>query len=281
MITAHFNQELSRALSSARGKGLTIGFVPTMGALHAGHLKLVERAKQISDFVVVSIFVNPAQFGANEDFDRYPRTLDADAKLLASAEVDVVFAPSVQEIYPSGVQLEAPSAPAAASRFEGESRPGHFNGMLLVVNRLLDLVEPDFAFFGQKDAQQVALVTQLIADRNARGRHHCDLVVVETVREPSGLAMSSRNRFLSNEQLPIAQSLIRALFAGATLPTREQILERAKAEIHPEAKLEYLELVDPISFEPTEVNKNSALLIVAAKVGNVRLLDNVIIDRKS
>lgn len=281
MILAHTNKELRAAVKAARSQGKRIGFVPTMGALHQGHLSLVKSAQEQSDFVVVSVFVNPTQFGEDEDFERYPRTLALDARLLTDTEVDVLFAPSVEEIYPPTKPVRQLTAGPIGKNFEGVSRPGHFDGMLTVVSRLFDLVEPDLALFGQKDAQQVALVAQMLDQQIARGeRSPMRLVVCPTVRNPNGLALSSRNKFLTESDMPAALSLSKALFSGARGKDRDEVLKLAEAEISPQAKLEYLELVDQASFEPTELTDKPAILLVAAKVGAVRLIDNVIIDRK-
>jgi pantoate--beta-alanine ligase len=253
-----------------------------MGALHQGHLSLVELAQKRCDFVVVSVFVNPLQFGANEDFDKYPRTLGIDANLLSDHDVDVLFAPSPAEVYPASSPVKQLTAGEIGEKFEGEVRPGHFDGMLTVVNRLFDIVAPDCVFFGQKDAQQVALVKQMLTEQITTGRRSpIELVVGETIRNESGLALSSRNKFLTERDMPAALSLSRALLAGEKGTTRQEVLALARAEISPEAKLEYLELVDADSFEPTEPGSSKAALIVAAKVGEVRLIDNVYIDRKS
>ncbi|MCF8524289.1 MAG: pantoate--beta-alanine ligase [Aquiluna sp.] len=282
MQLIHSVSELRQLISQQRGSGARIGFVPTMGALHQGHLSLVQLAQQRCDFVVVSVFVNPLQFGANEDFDTYPRTLGIDANLLSDHDVDVLFAPSPAEVYPAAAPVKQLSAGAMGEKFEGEVRPGHFDGMLTVVNRLFDIVEPDYVFFGQKDAQQVALVKQMLSQQISSGRRSpIALVVGKTIRNESGLALSSRNKFLTDRDMPAALSLSRALFAGEKGNSREEVLALARAEISPEAKLEYLELVDADSFEPTEPGLTRAALIVAAKVGEVRLIDNVYIDRKS
>jgi pantoate--beta-alanine ligase len=282
MQLIHSVSELRQLISQKRSAGARIGFVPTMGALHQGHLSLVQLAQQCCDFVVVSVFVNPLQFGANEDFDIYPRTLGIDANLLSDHDVDVLFSPSPSEVYPAASPVKQLTAGAIGEGFEGESRPGHFDGMLTVVNRLFDIVEPDCVFFGQKDAQQAALVKQMLSEQISSGRRSpIELVVGETIRNEFGLALSSRNKFLTAQDMPAALSLSRALFAGEKGSTRQQVLELARAEISPEAKLEYLELVDADSFEPTEPGLTRAALIVAAKVGEVRLIDNVYIDRKS
>ena len=282
MQLIHPFSELRQLISQQRGSGARIGFVPTMGALHQGHLSLVQLAQQRCDFVVVSVFVNPLQFGANEDFDTYPRTLGIDANLLSDHDVDVLFSPSPAEVYPASSPVKQLSAGVMGEKFEGEVRPGHFDGMLTVVNRLFDIVEPDYVFFGQKDAQQVALVKQMLSQQISSGRRSpIELVVGKTIRNESGLALSSRNKFLNDKDLPAALSLSRALFAGEKGSTRQEVLALARAEISPQAKLEYLELVDADSFEPTEPGLTRAALVVAAKVGEVRLIDNVYIDRKS
>lgn len=282
MQLIHSVAELRQLISQRRLAGDRIGFVPTMGALHEGHLSLVELAQQKCDFVVVSVFVNPLQFGANEDFDKYPRALGIDSNLLADHEVDVLFAPSPSEMYPSANPVKQLTAGSIGQGFEGEIRPGHFDGMLTVVNRLFDIVQPDCAFFGQKDAQQVALVKQMLKEQIGSGsRSPIELVVGPTIRSEEGLALSSRNKFLREEDMPAALSLSRALFAGSKGRTRDEVLNLTRAEISAQAKLEYLELVDADSFEPTELGLGLAVLIVAARVGEVRLLDNVYIDRKS
>lgn len=266
---------LREAIASAKQKHSQVAFVPTMGALHDGHLKLVEVAKNHAEFVVVSIFVNPTQFGENEDFNRYPRTLDVDLEKLEGL-ADLVFAPTVESVYPSG-QAITQRAGAVGETFEGKARPGHFDGMLTVVARLFELVEPDFAVFGEKDAQQLFLVRKLIDAKFPTIK----LLAVETQREPSGLAMSSRNRFLNAEQTDIAEIL------AITLASVDHLIREGKNPVdaleigreiiqgEPETKLEYLELVDLDTFTPVKPNHSGdALLIVAAIVGGVRLIDN-------
>ena len=278
----HTNLELAEAVAEARGAGKRIGFVPTMGALHAGHLSLVKLAQEQAEFTVVSIFVNPLQFGAGEDFDKYPRTLDADAEQLATVGADLVYAPSAQEIYAdeSGVidLSVTQQAGPAGDGFEGAIRPGHFDGMLTVVARLFELVKPDIAVFGAKDAQQLFLVQQLAA----RAFPELRIVKAPIVREPSGLAMSSRNRYLSASELETAQSLSRSLrageaasrVAGASASTVLAAAQQVMAAV-PEAKLDYLALVDQSTFAPVaEDFVGRALLLIAARVGTTRLLDN-------
>jgi pantoate--beta-alanine ligase len=273
----HTVDQLNAALAPARAAAQTIGLVPTMGALHAGHLSLVELAKESSDVVVVSIFVNPKQFGAGEDFDKYPRTLDADTALL-EGKADIVFAPSAQDVYPPELEIQTKHAGPAGNLFEGASRPGHFDGMLTVVARLFDLVRPDIAVFGQKDAQQLALVTNMAA----ADYPGLEVIAAETVREPSGLAMSSRNRFLNSEQFEIAEILAISLLAVCELiesgMAASAALEIGREMIsgEPETKLDYLALVDPSTFVPlNDGTTGPALLIVAAQVGEVRLIDNL------
>jgi pantoate--beta-alanine ligase len=257
-------------------KNSRIGFVPTMGALHQGHLSLIEIAKRNADFVVVSIFINPLQFSAGEDFDKYPRVLDQDIALLQDAAVDLLFAPSAEVIYPNGQQITE-SAGELGTRFEGESRPGHFDGMLTVVKRLMQLVQPDVAVFGQKDAQQVFLVRELLNRERFAGKQ-VELRVGPTLREDSGLALSSRNRYLSKAEREIAGSISHGLFAANGCRSRDEALSRAKAAIHPEARLEYLELVDD-GFLPVKSDfHGKALRIVACRLGATRLIDNHMVE---
>ncbi|WP_025158233.1 pantoate--beta-alanine ligase [Leifsonia aquatica] len=248
--------------------------VPTMGALHDGHLRLVGQARDLGDFVVVSIFVNPLQFGPGEDLDRYPRTLEADVAALDGL-ADVVFAPSAAEMYPQGETSTRVTAGEVGTLFEGASRPGHFDGMLTVVAKLFGIVQPDVAVFGQKDAQQVHLVGRMIEDLNLP----MTLVVVDTVREDDGLALSSRNRFLQTADRAAAVALSEALAAGAGAAADglEAALTAARTRIdgEPAVKLDYLVIVDPLSFlEATPGHHGQALMLVAARVGTTRLIDN-------
>ena len=280
MILCHTAQELAEAVSKARAEGKTIGFIPTMGALHEGHLSLVRLAQANKDFTVVSIFVNPLQFGEKSDFDSYPRTIGVDARLLTDAAVDVLFSPSGHEVFPADLELAEPVAGAIAQKFEGEYRPGHFGGMLKVVSRLFDLVSPDHAYFGEKDAQQLALVKQMVSEQIAAGRRDpMKVIACPTIRDEQGLALSSRNSRLSDAELRTARTLYQALLAGSKAgKKREQILAAAKAQLSSEATLEYLELVDPQSFELVDqLPAGGGLLIIAAWVGDVRLIDNLLI----
>lgn len=267
-------------MSDARSAGKSIALVPTMGALHDGHLALVRRAGELADVVVVSIFVNPLQFGPAEDLARYPRDLDADVARLdgladGSTGVDLVFAPSVAEMYPDGAVQTRVVAGAAAELYEGAARPGHFDGVLTVVDKLLGIVGPDTVLFGQKDAQQVFLVKRMVADLNLP----VAVEVVPIVREPEGLALSSRNRYLSEEQRRAALALSAALEAGAASASlgleaaRAAALEAVDAQAL--VKLEYLVIVDPETFLAVDAGYwGQARMLVAAIVGGTRLIDN-------
>ncbi|MFI7615930.1 pantoate--beta-alanine ligase [Nonomuraea terrae] len=260
-------------LVAARREG-TVALVPTMGALHEGHRSLIRQARVRSDQVVVSVFVNPLQFGPNEDFSRYPRTFDDDLDVCRAEGVDVVFHPSVEDMYPPGRQVGV-SAGEMGRVVEGASRPGHFDGMLTVVLKLFNLVRPDLAVFGQKDAQQLALIRRMVADLDVP----VEVLGGPTVREPDGLALSSRNRYLSDDDRKVALALSRALRAGAAQLTPDKIRAAAHevlAQAGPKLELDYLALVDPATF--TEVNEayhGMAVLAVAARVGSTRLIDNV------
>ena len=250
--------------------------VPTMGALHAGHLQLVSHARDLGGIVVVSIFVNPLQFGPGEDLDRYPRTLDDDVARLEGL-ADLVFAPTVSEMYPRGASVTGVVAGPVGSLYEGASRPRHFDGMLTVVSKLLHIVTPDVAVFGQKDAQQVHLVGRMVDDLNVP----VTIAVVDTVREPDGLALSSRNRFLEGSDRLTAVVLSRALAEGAARARAGadadavQGAARACLAAEPAVKLDYLAVVDPASFEAVGAGYHGpAVILVAARVGTTRLIDN-------
>lgn len=263
------------ALERRRAGGATVALVPTMGALHDGHLSLVRRARELADIVVVSIFVNPLQFGAGEDLDAYPRTLDADLALLAAEGVDFAFAPSAREMYPSGESETRVTAGHVGSLLEGATRPGHFDGMLTVVAKLFNIVDPDVALFGQKDAQQVFLVRRMLADLNLP----LDLEVVPTVREADGLALSSRNRFLDEPARKAALSLSAALQAADAAASEGlvELLAEATASFgdHDQVTLDYFVVVDPATFLPVDEHfRGRALALVAARVGSTRLIDN-------
>lgn len=272
--------ELRAAVREHRSAGRSVGFVPTMGALHAGHAALVRAARAGADVVVVSIFVNPLQFGDASDLERYPRTLDADEALLADLGADLVFAPNGGEVYPGGPIATRVVAGDLGDRYEGASRPGHFDGVLTVVSKLVNIVSPDRIYFGEKDAQQVFLVRRMLADLN----EPVEVVEVSTVREPDGLARSSRNVFLTGPDRTNATALSRALFAvrdavqvGSPL---DAALDAAKTTLHsaPGIDLDYLVALDPTDFGPaTPGHVGPVRLVVAAKVGSVRLIDTVLV----
>jgi pantoate--beta-alanine ligase len=258
--------------------GRTVALVPTMGALHAGHLALVERAKTLADTVVVSIFVNPLQFGPNEDLDRYPRTLADDLEKLEAVGVQYVFAPSVAEMYPAGPSETRVTAGRVGTLLEGRSRPGHFDGMLTVVAKLLGIVRPHAVLFGQKDAQQVFLVQRMVADLDIA----TEVAVVETVREADGLALSSRNRYLDERGRRAALSLSAALEAAESSGDRgiDAVLAAAQSVLMGEGmvQLDYLSVVDPATFLPVDDDyRGKARVLVAARVGDTRLIDNALI----
>jgi pantoate--beta-alanine ligase len=252
--------------------------VMTMGALHEGHASLVRaaRARAGTGPVVVTVFVNPLQFGPNEDLDRYPRTLDADREVAGRAGADLVFAPSAEEMYPGGRPEVRITAGAMGERYEGASRPGHFDGMLTVVAKLLHLTRPRAAFFGQKDAQQLALVRRLVDDLD----FPVEIVAVPTVRDPDGLALSSRNRYLGAPEREQALALSRALFAGRDAadrgPGAVRRAARAVLDTADGLTLDYLALIDPADFtEAASGHTGPAVLAVAATVGGTHLIDNI------
>ncbi len=263
----------------ATGDGERIGFVPTMGALHEGHMRLVGTVRRSCDVVVMSIFVNPLQFGPAEDFKKYPRSLERDSAMAAERGVDVLFAPNDDEMY-SGKPAVTVTAGEMGSNWEGKTRPGHFDGVATVVAKLFNIVRPDVVAFGQKDLQQVGVVRALIEDLN----FPVEMLVMPTVREPDGLALSSRNRYLDESQRKDALVLSRALDAMKVLfksgTTSGDMLVAAGKRVFadvPSAELDYLAAVDPKTFvQKSQVQPGDAL-IVAAKVGTTRLIDNVIL----
>ena len=250
-----------------------VALVPTMGALHDGHLALVERAREVASTVVVSIFVNPLQFGAGEDLEKYPRTLDADLALLDG--VDFVFAPTVDDLYPEWPISTTVRPGKVATLFEGRSRPGHFDGVLTVVTKLLNIVQPAFVLFGQKDAQQVFLVSQMVRDLDLPVR----VTVVETVREDDGLARSSRNRFLQGSERRSARALSQALEAAESSSDRgiDSVIAAAQSVLMGEqgVELDYFAVVNPATFLPVDDDyRGPAQVLIAARVGETRLIDN-------
>jgi len=267
----------------ARAESRVIGLVPTMGALHAGHLSLVERARRECSPVIASIFVNPKQFGPNEDFSKYPRTFESDSEKLQHAGVDFLFAPEPREVYPEGFATYV-NVDGLSEKLEGRSRPGHFRGVTTVVMKLLQIVQPNFAYFGRKDAQQSRLITQMARDLNL----DTEIVVCPPVREPDGLALSSRNVYLNTEERKTATVLHRALDAARnelaagvrdalqlqTVLQRTLAMERA-------ARVDYAEIVDAETFEPVVRVSKPCYMLLAVFIGKTRLIDNLYIEPKS
>ena len=271
--------EMQAASRAARMGGLSIGFVPTMGALHEGHLSLARRARAQATLVVVSIFVNPLQFGPSEDFGRYPRTLESDCALLEAEGVEVVFAPSTEQMYPPDATTVV-YVEGVSDRLDGRSRPGHFRGVSTVVAKLFHIVGPDCAVFGQKDAAQVAVLRRMVRDLNMP----IELIVAPIARDPDGLALSSRNAYLSADERRQALVLHRALqrveeLAGSGETNSERLRSAALYVLadEPAAVLDYLEIVNPDTLLPVDSVARGALFAVAASFGPTRLIDNVLL----
>ncbi len=273
----HTIEELRAALVPVRRAGTAIGLVPTMGALHAGHARLIETARRECGVVVVSIFVNPIQFDEKDDYARYPRALDADARLCESLGADVVFAPDAREMYP-----EPPCTVVEVRRVSehlcGRFRPGHFQGVATVVLKLFHIVQPERAYFGEKDAQQLAVIRRMVRDLNLP----LAIVGVPTVREPDGLALSSRNQRLSAQERQVALSLSRALHLAQRLigdgsASAEAVKREALAVLaeQPGLRVEYLEIVDPDEMQPVKEIRGPVRVAAAIRVGSTRLIDNV------
>ena len=265
-----------------REQDKTIGLVPTMGALHDGHLSLVREARRMCDVVVVSVFVNPAQFGPGEDFEKYPRDLTKDIALLTDYNVDYIFAPTVEEIYPKGFSTYV-TVEGLSEQLEGSSRPGHFRGVATVVTVLLNTVRPDFAFFGQKDAQQALVIRRLVKDL----AFDTEIVILPTVREDSGLAISSRNLYLTGEEQQAATVIHRALQQaknafkdGERSAGRLADLVRSTIEDEPRARLDYVSVSDADTLERLDkLDERPILIAVAAYIGKTRLIDNTILNK--
>ncbi len=280
MRTVRAVSELRAALAPARRAGRTIGLVPTMGALHEGHLSLIRCAHANCDMVVVSLFVNPAQFNEHSDLDRYPRREHDDAALAAEAGAHVLFAPSVDEVYPPGFATSV-EVLGVTDRLEGEVRgAAHFRGVSTVVTKLLCMAQPDIAYFGHKDAQQVVVIRRLAADLNLP----VQIEVCPTVREPDGLAMSSRNALLDSDERARSLALpaaLRAAFERACdgESSAEMLLQAAAGAMIPfGVEPEYLAIVDPATFDPLDSMDRPALLVLAARVGAIRLIDNILLQ---
>jgi len=258
-----------------RSAGRTVALTPTLGALHQGHLAHVERAAELADVRIVSIFVNPTQFGANEDLEKYPRTMDEDLDMLGALGVPYVFAPSVEEMYPKGPTSTTISAGQIGTMFEGKTRPGHFDAVLTVVAKLLAITSPQFVTFGQKDAQQLFLVRRMITDLNIP----VQLEIIETVREEDGLALSSRNQFLDASQREAASILSAALKAATSAADSglDAVIAAAQGALMGESRVEldYFTVVDTDTFMPVpDGYRGPAVALVAARVGETRLIDN-------
>jgi pantoate--beta-alanine ligase len=273
-------EEMRSASSATRREGKRFGFVPTMGALHEGHLSLVRAAKAKSDVVAVSIFVNPLQFGPTEDLAKYPRSFERDREFLEKEAVDILFAPQTEEMYPKGAVTYV-TVEGLSEKLCGSSRPGHFRGVTTVVAKLFHIVEPDLAFFGQKDAAQATIIRRMVRDLNLP----VEIVVCPIVREPDGLAMSSRNAYLSPQERKTALVLNRSLTetknrfdqgernASVLIAVGKQIVAQ-----EPAARLDYFEILDPGTLDPIQALTSPALVAVAAFVGNTRLIDNILLN---
>jgi pantoate--beta-alanine ligase len=267
----------------ARGEGRVIGLVPTMGALHEGHTALVSRARQECSHVIASVFVNPKQFGPKEDYKKYPRNLEKDAEKLAAVGVDALFAPATADVYPDGFRTYV-HVEGISERLEGRSRPGHFRGVATVVLKLFEIVQPHFAYFGRKDAQQVRIISEMVRDLNL----DTEIVVCPVVREADGLALSSRNAYLSVEERQAATALHRALVAtrnelsvGMRDAMQLQTVMRRTIEAEPLATVDYAEIVSADTFEPVIRVAQRSYAVLAVLVGKTRLIDNLLIEPSS
>ncbi len=278
--------ETRRVLDRVRVDGRSVALVPTMGALHDGHISLVRNAITLPQdsrrkvFVTVSIFVNPTQFGPSEDFEKYPRNVDCDAERCMREGVDLIFAPSAREMYPEGFNTWVEVA-GLADRFEGAVRPGHFRGVTTVCAKLFNIVQPDRAYFGMKDYQQLKVIQKMVRDLNMP----LEIVPIETVREPDGLAMSSRNAYLSPSERSSALVLSRALAHARSLfdsgERRARCLQEEVAKLilgEPGVRMDYAEVVDAESLEPIDTITRAAVVLIAARVGNTRLIDNTVLS---
>lgn len=282
MIVVETVEALRRHLRQARQAGRRVGLVPTMGNLHAGHIQLIHTARSVSDFVVATIFVNPMQFGANEDLDKYPRTLEADREKLTAAQCDLLFLPNVAEMYPNGMSGQTRIiVPGVSEGLCGASRPGHFEGVATVVNKLFNMVQPDTAIFGEKDFQQLAVIRKMVSDLNLP----IEIVGQPTVRAADHLALSSRNGYLDEDQRTQAPELYRqletvaeAIRRGDESPAR--ILERTRASLEKIGfRMDYLELRHPLTLQPATADDQELVVLVAAYLGTTRLIDNLLFHR--
>jgi len=283
METIHTVQWMKQITAQARREDRVIGLVPTMGALHEGHLSLVRAAQKQCSPVVVSIFVNPKQFGPAEDFQKYPRMLEVDRAVLETYGVNYLFTPSPEEIYPAGFRT-AVVVEELSERLEGRLRPGHFKGVATVVLKLLEIAQPRLAFFGRKDAQQVRIIRQMASDLNLDS----EIVVCPIVREPDGLALSSRNAYLGGAERQAATVLYRsldavrgAIAAGERNPAHLLVALRQVVASEPAVTLDYAEVVDADTFEPILDLRKTCYVLIAARVGGTRLIDNALVEPKA
>jgi pantoate--beta-alanine ligase len=275
-------ESVRNLVKAAHSQGKKIGLVPTMGALHIGHISLIEAAVKKCDFVVVSIFVNPTQFGPGEDFEKYPRPLDADLEICKKAGIDVVFAPAQEQMY-GAENLTWINVEKLTEQLCGQSRPVHFRGVTTVCAKLFNIVEPDIAFFGQKDGQQAIVIKRMVADLNMP----LEIAICPTIREPDGLAVSSRNKYLTKQQKKDATLIYKSLQkcrqmidAGVTdsetiIAEMHKILSRA-----PSIKIEYISIVDAETLQTTDLIARQVLAAVAVRIGSARLIDNILVDAK-
>jgi len=275
-------KETQEIIQSARCEGKTIGLVPTMGALHEGHISLVRRAREECDFIVVSIFVNPTQFGPSEDFNKYPRPLVDDAEKCCYAGVDIIFAPPAYEMYPDGFDCWVEVKGPLTETLEGASRPGHYKGVTTVCCKLFNIAQPDFAYFGLKDYQQLKVIQKMVDDLNMPLR----IVPVETVREPDGLAMSSRNAYLSPTQresaIILSKALIQAQEAfdrGESDPNTVKDIAVNFIKAEPLASIDYVAIVDAETLQPINRIDAPAVVLLAVRVGSTRLIDNILLSK--
>lgn len=281
MNTVQTLAQLRSSVAQARSAGKRIAFVPTMGNLHAGHIALITQAVARADFVVASIFVNPLQFGPNEDLDNYPRTLTADQSKLEAAGCNLLFTPSPQDIYPSGMaQQTIVSVPGVSNGLCGGSRPGHFDGVSTVVCKLFNMVQPDLALFGEKDYQQLAVIRKMVADLNMP----IEICGVAIVRDSDGLALSSRNGYLNAQQRAVAPALQQCMQSVKThIKNGNRDYAALFAQFNSDLqaagfRLDYVELRDALSLEPADADSRNMVLLAAAYLGTTRLIDNLIID---
>ena len=283
MVTViHTINELRTIVKDWKKAGLSIGLVPTMGALHSGHASLIKKSVETCDKTIVSVFVNPTQFGINEDFSKYPRTLDKDVELAKEVGADIVFAPSAEEMYGESYNKDLLTLVCPAYDFVnqlcGKSRPGHFDGVASVVSKLFNITTPDYAFFGQKDAQQLFIIKKMVEDLN----FDIKIIPCPIVREESGLAISSRNQYLTDEEKKEAQTLSKALFTikkcvEQGIIVTQDLFDAGVSVLSKQAELEYLNFIDYDKFEKVDTIRNNTLVAICAKIGSTRLIDNIIL----